>query len=147
MKELLRIGKTIKKKRLSKNLRMDDVAAQAGITRATLWSIEKGNSNCSISTLLKVLDVLDLTLEINNESIHPMRNRATRVNTLLDKKINRFIIMCIEQYAKSTNENSDYVYKRMNECGLIDDLTNDYEDLHGMSAIYLNDYINSMIKG
>ena len=37
------LGKAIKEKRLSLNLRMDDVARDAGITRPTLWAIEKGN--------------------------------------------------------------------------------------------------------
>ena len=147
MEKVLSLGKTIKRKRLSLNLRMDDVAGRANITRATLWSIEKGEGNCSISTLFKVLDVLGLSLELNNDSKKMNRNRATRINTLLDKKINRFIIMCVEQYAKSINESSDVAYKRMKECGVLDDLTNDYEDLHGMSTVYLNDYIDSLVGG
>ena len=94
-----------------------------------------------------MLDVLGLSLELNNDSKKTNRNRATRINTLLDKKINRFVIMCVEQYAKSINESSDVAYKRMNECGVLDDLTNDYEDLHGMSTVYLNDYIDSLVRG
>lgn len=147
MEKVLSLGKTIKRKRLSLNLRMDDVAERANITRATLWSIEKGESNYSLNTLLKALDVLGLSLELNNDSKKINRNRATRINTLLDKKINRFVIMCVEQYAKSINESSDVAYKRMNECGVLDDLTNDYEDLHGMSTVYLNDYIDSLVGG
>ena len=147
MKNAIILGDTIKRKRLSLNLRMDDVAERANITRATLWSIEKGESNCSICTLFKVLDALDLSLELNSDVRKVKRNRATRVNTLLDKKINRFVIMCVEQYAKSINEPSGVTYKRMSECGVLDDLTNDYEDLHGMSTVYLNDYINSLVRG
>lgn len=147
METLLDLGNTIKRKRLSLNLRMDDVANRANITRATLWSIEKGENNCSINTLLKVLDVLGLSLELNSDIQKSNRNRATRINTLLDKKINRFVIMCVEQYAKSVNEPSNVIYKRMSDFGVIDELTNDYEDLHGMSTLYLNDYINSLLKG
>lgn len=145
MENAVKLGNTIKRKRLFLNLRMDDVASRVNITRATLWSIEKGEGNCSLNTLLKVLDVLGLSLELNSDTSKTKRNRATRINTLLDKKINRFIIMCVEQYSKSINEASGVVYKRMSERGVIDDLTNDYEDLHGMSTIYLNDYIDSFI--
>ena len=92
MKELLVLGRTIKAKRLALNLRMDDVANKAGITRATLWSIEKGQSNCSICSLFKVLDILGLSFEINNQTNDQTRDRATRINSALDKKINRFVI-------------------------------------------------------
>ena len=65
----------------------------------------------------------------------------------LDKDINRFVIMRIEQYAATVGKLSNVVYKEMTEHGVIDDLTNDYEDLHGMSTVYLNDYINLIING
>lgn len=146
MNEISLLGKTIKDKRLSLNLRMDDVANKAGITRATLWSIEKGAGNCSISTFLRILDILDLSFSIKNDNNNTFRSRATRINTRLDKKINRFVIMCVEQYANSINENSDIVYNKMLAKGIIKDLTDDYEDLHGMSQVYLNDYIDSLLN-
>lgn len=146
MNDLLLIGKVIKARRLSLNMRMDDLANKAGITRSTLWGIEKGTSNCSASTLFKVMNLLDLRFSVSFTETNSNRNRATRANTVLDKKINRFIIMCIEQYAKSTKQSSDVAYKKMNENGVIDELTNDYEDLHGMSTMYLNDYIDALIS-
>lgn len=148
MSELLLIGKTIKEKRLSLNLRMDDVANRAGITRMTLWAIERGKSGYSAHSLFKVMNVLGLSFNIENNGLNDSkRNRATRINTVLDKKINRFIVMCIEQYALSVNERSDVVYQIMYDKGIIDELTNDYEDLHGMSFTYLNDYIKSLLLG
>lgn len=145
MEELRLIGQTIKDKRLSLNLRMDDVADKAGITRATLWSIESGNGNYSIKSLLKVMDILNMPLNITF-SKKPDRDRATRSNSLLDKKINRFVVMCVEQYALAIRENSRDTYSKMKEKGIIDDLVNDYEDLHGMSHIYLNDYIHALME-
>lgn len=64
----------------------------------------------------------------------------------LDKDINRFIIFCVEQYADCTNQPNNVAYKRMLDNGVIDELTNNYEDLHGMSFAYLNDYIDSLLK-
>lgn len=142
------IGKIIKRKRLSLNLRMDDVAKKVGITRATLWSIEKGSGNYSINTLLAIINFLDLSLNLSDKKQTLIeKERASRLNTSKDKKINRFIIMCVEQYANSANISSREAYKKMLENDIILDLTNDYEDFHGMSNVYLNSYIYSIIGG
>lgn len=145
MKNMIEIGSTIKSKRLSLNLSMDYVANKAGITRATLWSIEKGQGNYSIQSLLNVMDVLDLTISVDGTPNKQKRNRATRTNTLLDKKINRFIIMCVEQYAAFSNQNSNVVYSKLSQKGIIDELTNDYVDLHSMSNVWINDYIHDLL--
>ena len=146
MENLKTLGETIRDKRLSMNLRMDDVAKKANITRATLWSIEKGNGNYSISTLLSVMNILGLSFSVEGSDASIKRDRATRINTALSKKINRFVIMCVEQYAGFKNKDSDTTYKQMFESGVIDELTNDYEDLHGMSTMWLNDYIDKLIE-
>ena len=147
MEKLLFLGNAIKEKRPVLNIRMDDLARKANITRATLWSIEKGTSNCSIGTVFKLMDVLGLDFNlVNQENDNNVRNRATRINTVLDKKINRFVIMCVEQYALSKNKSSSETYKKMLKSGVVKELENDYEDLHGMSTPYLNDYIESLIN-
>lgn len=145
MNKLQSIGNIIKEKRLSLNLRMDEVADKTGISRATLWMIEGGSGNCSISSLLRVLDVLDLSISICGAS-KSNRDRASRSNTALDKKINRFVIMCVEQYALISNESSAITYKKMKESGVIKLLVEDYEDLHGMSTVYLNQLIGKMLE-
>lgn len=148
MNELIVLGKSIKEKRLFLNMRMDDVAKKAGITRATLWSIEKGKGGFSASSLFKVMNILDMSFKVDSNQVNEEnRDRATRINTVFDKKINRFVIMCVEQYASSINENSSATYKKMLNKGVIEELTNDYEDLHGMSFTYLNEYIDSLING
>ena len=148
MENITVLGEVIRNKRLSLNMRMDDVAKQANITRATLGSIEKGLGKCSVSSLLNVMNVLGLSLNIEDSSARDnYRNRATRVNTIQDKKINSFIIMCVEQYADSVNRSSSSVYREMLSKGLIKDMINDYEDLHGMSTEYLNYYIDTLLGG
>ena len=145
---MMEIGKLIKQKRLSLNLRMEDVAKEAKITRATLFAIEKGNSNCSINSLLTVLNVLHLDLSIEaTQKNNCLRERATRINNVKDKKINRFIVMCVEQYATYAQMKSSNAYNKILNSGVIDDLINDYEDLHGMSVTYLNNYIDASIRG
>lgn len=148
MNELYSLGQSIKEQRLLLNLRMEDVAQKAGITRATLWSIEKGKGGYSISSLLNVLSILGLSFKIDNSgSCETSRNRATRINTVFDKKLNRFIVMCVEQYAASKNESSGAIYSKMLSKGIIDELTNDYDDLHGMSFTSLNEYIDGLMEG
>ena len=147
MEDAVFLGRKIKEKRLALNLRMDDVAKKANITRPTLWAIEKGTGNYSVSSLFKVMNILGLSVTIDsNGSIDTTRNRASRLNTLLDKKINSFLIMCVEQYAHSMNRSSEEVYKEMSKKSIIKEMTEDYEDLHGMSTEYLNDYIGKMLK-
>ncbi len=146
MKNKIEIGKILKSKRLQRNLRMDDVAREVGITRATLCSIENGSGNYSIDNLLKLLNYLNISIgfeTLNQET----RKRATRTNSVLDKKINRFIVMCVEQYASSVNQSSGSVYSKLSEIGVIDELKDDYEDMHGMSTYSLNEYIDKRISG
>ena len=145
MENKFEIGEKLKSKRLQLNLRMDDVAKKAGITRSTLWSIENGSGNYTIDTLLKLLNLLSMSIDIDKEEQNA-RKRATRTNSVLDKKINRFIIMCIEQYAASVNQGSGVIYNKLNKAGVINELKNDYEDMHEMSTYSLNEYISKRLK-
>ncbi len=146
MNNKVEIGKKIKNKRLQLNLRMDDVASNVGITRSTLWSIENGNGNYTIDVLLNILDFLNMPINIDSTEISK-RRRSTRKNTVLDKKINRFIIMCVEQYASYANLSSSDAYNKLNKNGIINELKNDYEDMHGMSTLMLNEYIDKRLSG
>lgn len=139
------IGEQLKRKRLQLNLRMEDVAKQVGITRSTLWSIENGSGNYTIDVFLKLLDVLNVNIDIASFELEADRNRATRTNSVLNKKINRFIVMCVEQYAYSINEKSGAVYKQLENSGIIKELIDDYEDMHGMSTAYINEYISARL--
>lgn len=146
MNNIVRIGQSLKEKRLSLNLTMDAIAKEANITRATLWAIENGKGNYSINSLLSVMNVLSLDMVVNNQiKSKPLRERASRINSLLDKKINRFIIMCVEQYCLEHNQESSKIYDQMKKMNVLDELKNDYEDLHGMSTTYLNSYIHSLL--
>lgn len=146
MKNKVEIGTVIRNKRLELNLRMDDVAKKAGVSRSTLWSIENGNGNYSIDILLKLLNILNISISLNGTTDKAERERAPRTNNVLDKKINRFIVMCVEQYASSINQSSDVVYQELNKNGIINELKNDYEDMHGMSTVSINEYISKRLK-
>jgi hypothetical protein len=53
--------------------------------------------------------------------------------------------MCVEQYALSVNKSSKYVYKALKDKGIIDELSDDYEDMHGMSTHSINEYIDKRL--
>ncbi len=146
VEQLEQLGKQIKQKRLSLNMTMDCCAEKAGISRATLWSIEKGASNCSATALFKVMEVLGLSITVNNCETNIVRERATRLNSVEIKKMNKFLIMCIEEYASSVCEPSGVTYRKMKDKGVIEMLKNEYGDLHGYSQSYLNEYISSLME-
>ena len=52
------MGKQIKMARLRRNLAAELVAERAGISRATLWAVEKGTPTVSIGTYAAVLHAL-----------------------------------------------------------------------------------------
>ena len=144
MNNKVNIGETIKNRRLQLNLRMDDVANEVGISRQTLSFIENGSGNYTIDNLLNLLSFLNLSINVEGQE-QEERKRASRTNTALDKKINRFIVMCVEQYASSVNQSSGVIYNALQKAGIIDELKNDYEDMHGMSTYSLNEYIGKRL--
>ncbi|MFV0529094.1 MAG: helix-turn-helix domain-containing protein [Lachnospiraceae bacterium] len=57
--EILEVmGEQIKKARLRRNLSTELIAERAGISRATLWSVEKGTPTVSLGTYAAVLHAL-----------------------------------------------------------------------------------------
>ena len=54
--------------------------------------------------------------------------------------------MCIMQYASSIGLSNAEVYEKMQRAGLLDEIEDDYEDLHGMSTMYLNGYIGARLE-
>lgn len=59
-------------------------------------------------------------------------DKTTKGVSDLDKEINRFIVIYVEQYASGVNQSSKSVYNRLKQSGIIDELIEDYEDMHGM---------------
>ncbi len=85
------LGERIKLARLRRRLRAESVAERAGISRSTLWQIEKGNSSVALGAYFLVLFALnleqDLLLVAKDDALGrklqdaglPARSRAPRV--------------------------------------------------------------------
>jgi len=84
------LGERIKLARLRRRLRAESVAKRAGISRSTVWQIEKGNPRVAMGAYFLVLFVLgleqDLLLVAKDDVLGrklqdadlPMRSRAPR---------------------------------------------------------------------
>ena len=59
-----------------------------------------------------------------------------------DMDINRFLVMCIKQYASATKESSKSIYNLLSKKGILQEIIDNYEDLHGMSIYSINEYIS-----
>ncbi len=61
---LIQLGENIKLARLRRKLSTEQVSERAGITRTTLWSIEKGSPHVSMAGYIQVLFVLGLEKDL-----------------------------------------------------------------------------------
>ena len=55
--------------------------------------------------------------------------------------------MCVEEYAASVAQGSRTLYSKLYQEGIIDELKDDYEDMHGMSSYSINEYIGKRTAG
>ena len=66
--QFFNIGSTIKEYRKTNSLTQQELASQVGITRQTLSKLEKGEiPKISLATFIKILNTLDLELEITEK--------------------------------------------------------------------------------
>ena len=56
-----------------------------------------------------------------------------------------FISFCVEYYAKHCHKPSDEVYELFRDEKVLDLLSDDYDDLHGMGMEYLMDMIDEYL--
>jgi len=60
------LGRTLRDTRLERGLTQSDLAQRSGLTQATVSSIERGQSNVSLDTLLRLVATLRLELVLRN---------------------------------------------------------------------------------
>jgi transcriptional regulator with XRE-family HTH domain len=61
MKTVVHIGDNVKRERLKRAIRQDELARMAGITPTTLSRIERNESEPHVSTIRKLAKVLEVT--------------------------------------------------------------------------------------
>jgi transcriptional regulator with XRE-family HTH domain len=85
-KTLAQLGEDIKLARLRRRLSTEQVAERAGISRSTLWLIEKGTSSVAMGAYLQVLFVMGLEKNFLNIANDDVLGRKLQDADLLVKK-------------------------------------------------------------
>ncbi len=83
---LCEFGENIKLARLRRQLKVEQVAERAGISRATLWSIEKGKETVSLGAYFQVLLVLGLEKDLLKVARDDVLGRKLQDIGILPKK-------------------------------------------------------------
>ena len=89
---LQQMGEQIKASRLRRRLSVELVAQRAGVSRATVWNVEKGNPSVSIGIYAAVLHALnnmdqDLLLVAKDDELgHKLRDLELTVKKRAPKK-------------------------------------------------------------
>ncbi|MDR1739672.1 MAG: helix-turn-helix domain-containing protein [Bacteroidales bacterium] len=80
------LGENIKLARLRRKLSAEQISERAGISRSTLWQIEKGLPNVSMGYYAQVLFVLGLENDISNIANDDLLGRKLQDADILIKK-------------------------------------------------------------
>lgn len=85
-KILTTMGENIKLARLRRKLTMVQVSERAGISRSTLWQVEKGLPNVTMGIYIQVLFVLGLEKDIQLLAGDDILGRKLQDNAILVKE-------------------------------------------------------------
>jgi len=85
-KILEKLGEDIKLARLRRKLSAEQVAERAGISRSTLWQIEKGQPNVSMGYYAQILFVLGLEKNLSTMAADDVLGRKLQDAEILVKK-------------------------------------------------------------
>ena len=84
---MLELGTNIKLARKRRKLSSEQVAERAGISRSTLWLVEKGSPTVAMGTYLQVLFVLGLEKDLLKVGTDDILGRKLQDAQLLNKGI------------------------------------------------------------
>ncbi len=85
-KILAEVGENIKLARLRRKLTAEQVSERAGISRSTLWQVEKGEPSVSMGIYLQVLFVLGLEKDLSRIAFDDVLGRKLQDAELLAGK-------------------------------------------------------------
>src|SRR5690349_19625578 len=85
-KALKKLGENIRLARLRRKLSTEQIAERAGISRPTLWGIEKGSGKVTMGAYAQVLFVLGLENELSEIALDDTLGRRLQDAKLLVKE-------------------------------------------------------------
>lgn len=83
---LAQFGENLRLARRRRKLTVKMVSERAGISRTTVWKIEKGDPSVAIGFYVKVLNALNLQREISNLALEDEQGRLLQDASLLGKR-------------------------------------------------------------
>ena len=83
---LIILGENIKTARLRRKISMEQIAERAGISRATVWAVEKGSPSVSMGTYMQILFVLGMDKDILQVAADDELGRKLQDAELLTKR-------------------------------------------------------------
>lgn len=86
MNTLVILGENIKTARLRRKISMEQIAERAGISRATVWAVEKGSPSVAMGTYMQILFVLGLDRDLLRVAADDELGRKLQDAELLTKK-------------------------------------------------------------
>ncbi|WP_418517820.1 helix-turn-helix domain-containing protein [Pseudoruminococcus massiliensis] len=85
--KLATIGKNIRKYRLIKKLRQEDLAEKAGLTANYIGMLERGEKIPSLETFIKILNTLGISADMVLSDV--LDNGYTVKNSMLNEKLEK----------------------------------------------------------
>mgnify|MGYP000395728967 FL=1 len=85
--KLATIGKNIRKYRLMKKLRQEDLAEKAGLTANYIGMVERGEKIPSLETFIKILNTLGVSADMVLSDV--LDNGYTVKNSMLNDKLEK----------------------------------------------------------
>lgn len=85
--KLATIGKNIRKYRLMKKLRQEDLAEKAGLTANYIGMVERGKKIPSLETFIKILNTLGISADMVLSDV--LDNGYTIKNSMLNEKLEK----------------------------------------------------------
>lgn len=85
--KLATIGKNIRKYRLMKKLRQEDLAEKAGLTANYIGMVERGEKIPSLETFIKILNTLGVSADMVLSDV--LDNGYTVKNSMLNEKLEK----------------------------------------------------------
>lgn len=85
--KLATIGKNIRKYRLMKKLRQEDLAEKAGLTANYIGMVERGEKIPSLETFIKILNTLGVSADMVLSDV--LDNGYTIKNSMLNEKLEK----------------------------------------------------------
>lgn len=104
---ILEIGKNVQKYRMKYNLSIDRLADLAGITKGTLYKIERGSTKIGLTVLLKISFVLQIPIDDFVPFSYPDSKKRKSLGEMIDgicfgipKDSELFILNFVKSFVK-----------------------------------------------